>query len=121
MKKSSYLTLDGETGQVVNSKVKVLHLNLKKKWFDMIRSGVKTEEYRELKKYWYMRLWDDDTDYDFVCFRNGYSPIADEIIFEFGGVSMAMPNIDWTDKPDQVCFVITLGEKVYDFYKEDYK
>lgn len=30
----------------------VLHLNLKRKWFDMIRSGEKREEYREIKPYW---------------------------------------------------------------------
>lgn len=35
---------------------KVLHLTLKKKWFDMILSGEKKEEYREIKKYWFKRL-----------------------------------------------------------------
>lgn len=30
--------------------MKTLHLNLKKKWFDMILSGEKIEEYREIKK-----------------------------------------------------------------------
>jgi len=35
---------------------KVLHLTLKKKWFDMIASGDKKEEYRELKKHWITRL-----------------------------------------------------------------
>ncbi len=33
-----------------------LHLNLKKKWFDMILSGEKTEEYREIKPYWTKRF-----------------------------------------------------------------
>ena len=33
-----------------------LHLNLKKKWFDMIKSGSKKEEYREIKDYWARRL-----------------------------------------------------------------
>lgn len=31
--------------------MKPLHLNLKKKWFDMILSGEKTEEYRDLTQY----------------------------------------------------------------------
>ena len=35
---------------------KTLHLNLKKKWFDMIASGNKKEEYREVKDYWCQRL-----------------------------------------------------------------
>lgn len=33
-----------------------LKLVLKKKWFDMIASGEKTEEYREIKPYWIHRL-----------------------------------------------------------------
>ncbi|HET8736229.1 MAG TPA: ASCH domain-containing protein, partial [Pricia sp.] len=36
--------------------MKTLHLNLKKKWFDMILSGEKKEEYREIKEYWIGRL-----------------------------------------------------------------
>lgn len=36
--------------------MKTLHLNLKKKWFDMIASGVKTEEYRDIRAYWTCRL-----------------------------------------------------------------
>ena len=33
-----------------------LTLTLKRKWFDMILSGVKTEEYREIKDYWTKRF-----------------------------------------------------------------
>ena len=36
--------------------MKTLHLNLKKKWFDMILSGEKTEEYRDIKLFWFLRL-----------------------------------------------------------------
>lgn len=35
---------------------KILDLPLKKEWYTMIDSGVKTEEYRELKPYWCNRL-----------------------------------------------------------------
>ena len=35
-----------------------LKLTLKKKWFDMILSGDKVTEYRELKPYWVQRLFD---------------------------------------------------------------
>lgn len=35
---------------------KVLDLPLKKEWYNMIESGVKTEEYREIKPYWCNRL-----------------------------------------------------------------
>lgn len=37
---------------------KVLYLSLKKKWFDLIKSGVKKEEYREIKPFWEKRLLD---------------------------------------------------------------
>lgn len=36
--------------------MKPLQLTLKKKWYDMILSGEKTEEYRDLKPYWATRL-----------------------------------------------------------------
>ena len=33
-----------------------LYLPLKKEWYEMIESGVKTEEYRDLSEYWISRL-----------------------------------------------------------------
>jgi len=45
--------------------MKTLHLNLKKKWFDMIKSGEKKSEYRELTAYWAARL---------VTFKNEMYP-----------------------------------------------
>lgn len=36
--------------------MKTLDLVLKRKWYDMIASGEKTEEYREIKPYWIRRL-----------------------------------------------------------------
>lgn len=36
--------------------MQTLSLVLKKKWYDMIASGEKTEEYREIKPYWITRL-----------------------------------------------------------------
>lgn len=35
---------------------KTLCLPLKKEWYEMIESGIKTEEYREIKPYWVQRL-----------------------------------------------------------------
>ena len=43
--------------EVIN--VKILHLVLKKKWYEMQESGEKTEEYRELTEYWRERLAGD--------------------------------------------------------------
>lgn len=38
-------------------KMKVLDLVLKGKWYDLIDVGNKREEYREIKPYWYIRLF----------------------------------------------------------------
>lgn len=38
--------------------MKTLHLNLKRKWFDMILSGEKKEEYRDVSYYYISRLFD---------------------------------------------------------------
>lgn len=37
--------------------MKILDLVLKSKWYDMIASGEKREEYREIKPYWAQRLF----------------------------------------------------------------
>lgn len=37
--------------------MKILNLPLKARWYDMIESGEKKEEYREIKPYWYQRLY----------------------------------------------------------------
>ena len=37
---------------------KTLHLVLKRKWWDMIASGEKKEEYRDANHYWAIRLLD---------------------------------------------------------------
>lgn len=36
--------------------MKNLHLSLKAKWFEMTKSGVKTEDYREITPYWVKKL-----------------------------------------------------------------
>lgn len=37
--------------------MKILHLPLKAQWYEMIESGVKTEEYREIKPHWIKRFF----------------------------------------------------------------
>ena len=58
----------------------MLTLPIKKKWYDMILSGEKKEEYREIKPYYtsrFQRLWGgsliDRNVNRTVRFRNGYS------------------------------------------------
>ena len=44
--------------------MKTLTLSLKKQWFDMIKSGEKKEEYREMSLYWKCRFLPNYNDYD---------------------------------------------------------
>lgn len=70
-------------------KERILRLSVKKKWFDMIVSGKKKEEYREHKLYWIKRLSlvkveknnqgecvgvYDVPEYTHVVFTRGYNP-----------------------------------------------
>jgi hypothetical protein len=55
--------------------MKILYLTLYKKWFDLIASGKKKEEYREDKPYWQKRLLQEDgwpKRFDEIHFKNGY-------------------------------------------------
>ena len=53
---------------------RMLTLPIKKKWFDMILSGDKKEEYREIKPYYTTRFYKPEFTGSFnVLFRNGYS------------------------------------------------
>ena len=63
---------------------KFLYLTLYREYFDQIRSGLKTEEYRDRSKYWIARL--RNKCYDFVFFRNGYGRNRPWIICECRGI-----------------------------------
>ncbi len=106
--------------------MKVLHLTLKKKWFDMIASGEKTEEYREVKEYWRNRLCNYDIvsrnnstsyrDYygykyfDAVCFKNGDQKDAPMITVECKGIEIGVTVPEWSDNWQGNVFVIKLGK-----------
>lgn len=87
---------------------KVLHLTLKKKWFDMIAEGIKDEEYREVKDYWEKRLVDKD--YDVICFRNGYNKNAPEVTVEFKGLCVGFGFTEWGAPEDETVFKLKLGK-----------
>ena len=55
--------------------MKTLHLTLKKQWFDMTKSGIKTEDYRSVNEYWFKRLVFDWRE---VMFFHGYNYLTDE-------------------------------------------
>lgn len=68
--------------------MKILHLTLQRKWFDLIASGKKTDEYREARPHWKKRLVDQDNKiriFDEVHFRNGYDLAKPFMRVEFLG------------------------------------
>lgn len=94
--------------------MEILHLTLKKKWFDMILSGEKKEEYREIKPYWLKRLSKNGflKEFSFVKFKNGYSKNAPEITMEVLSISINWGVYEWGAENDNKYFVIRLGQKI---------
>jgi hypothetical protein len=62
----------------------ILHLTLKREWFDQIAHGEKKEEFRQYKPYWKKRL--EGRKYDVILFRNGYASNAPEMLVEYLGL-----------------------------------
>jgi hypothetical protein len=103
--------------------MKILHLTLKKKWFDMILSGEKKEEYRELKMYWANRLMTgfpstfgyieklnpDFKEFDIIEFKNGYNKNSPKIWVKCNGIKIGSPKPEWSGDFTNECFIISLG------------
>ena len=113
--------------------MKILHLPLKAKWYDMIDRGEKPEDYREIKPYWEKRLVDYKalkanyqaialkrymlgigTDvckafprgYTHVLFRRGYTKRT--MLFGLDEIKIGIGNPDW-GAPKEPVFIIKLG------------
>jgi hypothetical protein len=113
--------------------MKVLHLTLKKKYFDMVGNG-KPEEYRELTYFWAKRLlvwWKIKVDkhhdggmmltvgdheikeFDQVLFANGgHFGNVPKKLFEFKGIEIREGNPEWGAEPGKKYFVIKLGKQL---------
>jgi hypothetical protein len=116
--------------------MEILRLTLRKKWFDMILSGEKKTEYRELKPYWAKRLFDyksiDATPQSFldailqkkypmffymkrythIQFYNGayFSDKLPNFVIEFKGLHLGKGVEDWGAEKDVEYFCLELGE-----------
>ena len=93
----------------------VLRLTLKKQWFDMISSGEKKEEYREVKPYWIRRLMAKGfppklRHFDYIIFKNGYAKSSPEMMVECKGIEIGYGNPLWGAKPNVNYFRIMLGK-----------
>ena len=92
--------------------MKTLHLTLKKKWFDMILSGEKKEEYRETKPYWIKRikfdLWNKKP-FHIIKFTSGYAKNAPTFEIECLGIEIGKAKPEWSDNWQGDVFIIKLG------------
>lgn len=107
---------------------KTLHLVLKSQWYDMIASGEKKEEYREIKEYWVKRLGfhadvkfdiqqviffpPEEIKYDVITFHKGYT--KETITIKCEGIKISQGKTQWGAQKGMFYFVLLLGERIYD-------
>ena len=87
--------------------MKILNLKIKKKWFDMIVSGEKTQEYREIKPYYTSRF---RAQYDAVLLQNGYAKSAPWVKMEVKCIHIAYGRWQWGAPKNKPVYIIELGE-----------
>ena len=94
----------------------MLTLPIKKKWFDMILSGEKKEEYREIKPYYTTRfknLWQGSLiggeAKRKIMFRNGYSENSPSFIAECT-LSKGTGKPEWGAVPNERYYVLKILE-----------
>lgn len=99
----------------------MLTLPIKKKWFDMILDGEKTEEYRDITKYYISRLAryiskpfmpDEDKERLFVVFRNGYRKDSPSFVVRCT-VRIGKGKTEWGAEKGEEYFVLDI-EDVFD-------
>lgn len=91
----------------------MLILPIKKKWFDMIKSGEKKEEYREIKPYWTTRFTNEmKRSFDipiWILFKNGYSKNSPTIKCEcFLTTGQGKPK--WGAEPNKEYYILNILE-----------
>ena len=87
--------------------MKILHLTLKQKWFDLIASGDKKEEYRDIKPYWDRRL--NNNKFDAIQFRNGYSQHAPSMLIELKEHLSGLGITEWGAPEGAAVHILRLG------------
>jgi len=116
-----------------------LQLSLKRKWFEMTKAGIKTEDYREINEYWFSRFMMGKLEEGFTLeqFKNhsemvgmmrlyrksfkinrmtlGYPKSTDTekiIEFEHAGIEIRTGNPEWGAEPNKLYFVIKHGKRL---------
>lgn len=119
---------------------RTLHLTLKKQWWDIIESGEKLEEYREIKPYWSRRLCQYgkcapevgeenncifggckfrsicqkssiiDSRYNYVCFH--YGRTARIMDFKLTCIYVGQGKPKWGAPENKMVFCLVLGKRI---------
>ena len=126
--------------------MKILDLPLKAKWYEMIESGNKKEEYREIKKYWIGRLAKcggrnsyektgfyckkaicfscitrgngfHPKEYTHVRFRFGYTKRT--MLFELESITIGVGNTNWGAPDNECVFILKLGKCIKKIESKD--
>lgn len=105
-----------------------LTLSLRRPWFDLIKSGVKLEEYREMKECWYKRLCRETNpncpwlnpmrsihfeirkDFDTLVFTLGYprkDDVTRRLVFKNPKIRIGTGKPEWGAQPGKTYFIIT--------------
>ena len=98
----------------------MLTLPIKKKWYDMILSGEKKEEYREIKPYYKSRFKNvfsmypysfipEPCDTQSIMFRNGYSSDSPSFIAKCT-LDIRTGKPEWGAEPGKEYYVLTIIE-----------
>lgn len=85
-----------------------LHLNLHKKWFEMIISGIKKEEYREIKPFWNI-VFLSGKEFKTITFSNGYAKNRRQFTIEFLGLQNGLGIEQWGAPLGKRVWIIKLG------------
>lgn len=108
---------------------KTLHLVLKAKWYRMIESGEKKEEYRDVRSRYFIRkfmrcssiceaegaCWlcctnNYTENFTHVCFHYGYT--KRKMTFEITDIHVGTGKPEWGAEADRIYFVIKLGKQI---------
>lgn len=91
----------------------MLILPIKKKWFDMIKSGEKKEEYREIKPYYDTRFrgyyYPTTGMQPHILFRNGYSKNSPTIECKVC-ITKGTGKQEWGAEPNKEYYILDILE-----------
>lgn len=109
--------------------MKTLNLILKKKWYDLIKQGIKLEEYRDIKPYYSKKFLygcvycegEECTNkcidfaiipekYNIVKLRLGYTDKY--MLYYIDKITIGKGKEAWGAEPDKLYFVIRLGKRI---------